>query len=183
MVLALIVTLPRSLPMQTNPIQKGMRIWSNTNHTCTHTASWAANATYGDRHLHKLEHAYTHTHTHFHSMSFLIFVCSSGDEMIYYSVSCRIELPRGHAGFTNDWKIKSGWKANLTPFLLWWLSWPICCSPEAGVTHVRIYSRCSHLCVWHQCLHAYTKIYLRAHACMCTWIYIHAFQLELLQFL
>lgn len=180
MVLALIVTLPRSLPMQTNPIQKGMRIWSNTNHTCTHTASWAANATYGDWHFHKLEHAHTYTL----SFCVLLDICVLVRWWNYlFAVSCRIELPRGHAGFTNDWKIKGGWKANLTPFLLWWLSWPICCSPEAGVTHVHIYSRCSHLCVRHQCLHAYTKIYLRAQACMCTWIYIHTFQLELLQFL
>lgn len=59
MVLALIVTLPHSLPMQTNPIQKGMRMWSNTNHRCTHAESWAANATCMDWRFHKLEPAHT----------------------------------------------------------------------------------------------------------------------------
>lgn len=112
-------------------------------------------------------------HTQAFSACPVVYLCVH--QMVKWTICCgfqsRTALCRGRRpGFSNDWKIKASWKANLTPFLLWWLSWPISCRWVArrleSHTYTHMYSRCVNSCVQCKCLHAYTYS-------TCEWAHAH----------
>lgn len=155
MVLALISAIPHSLPTQTNRIQlqreqkKGMWIWlkwSHKSHVQTHT-DW--------------QHTYT-KHTHKLSVHVLLYIYVF-NQMLKWTICCgcqsRTALCSGRQVLRNDWKIKASWKANLTPFLLWWLSGLISCCWVARRlgSCTRTVGVFIHLCSTRACMHIHTK--------------------------